>query len=111
MADFPERDPRPSAEHIQPDPMLKERRSAGPLVIAFASFFAVLIVAVVFYGLNQARTPMTATVTSSEPTTSGSAPAADAPAPSDKAQQQPANKAQQQPANEGQAPAKPDEKR
>lgn len=102
----------------QPDPMLKmtePRRRASPLAMTLAALFGLVIVATVFYGLNQERGPNTTTVASSSsesaPTTSGSAPPsteANAPSPTDKAatnaqgQGSGQSSAIQQPANQGQ---------
>jgi hypothetical protein len=112
-----ERDPGWQAEReVQPDPMLQENHSAGPVAIGLAAAFAVLVVGVLFYGLNQQRGPSTETIatgsSAAPPSTSGQAPASDAnaPAPADKANTGTGagqSSGQAQPANQGQGGAVP----
>jgi hypothetical protein len=106
------RKPEPSAEQIQPDPMLLEQRRASPMVIGIAAAIAVLILTVVFYGLNKGGEQTTASSATETPaSTSGSAPPANdnAPAPQNKANtaKQDAgsaqNSGQANPAKQGQA--------
>jgi hypothetical protein len=82
---FPDRERDPSwqvEKAMQPDPMLQDRHKAGPVAIGLAALFAVLIVAVLFYGLNNGREETIATQgTESSISTTGSAPAGEVNAP------------------------------
>src|SRR3954469_24284987 len=66
-------DPGLPAEQLQPDPMLQERHNAGPIAIGMAALFAVLVVGVLFYGLNNGRQETIATEGVGAISTSGSA--------------------------------------
>lgn len=111
---------RTEADEVQPDPMLRmsEERRASPLAIGLAALFGLIIVATLFYGLNNNPTTNTTTASSEAPTTSGSGPSpsgsggsstdANAPSPGDAAntasqgKADPQSSGQQRPANQGQ---------